>query len=114
MRRPSAPRLSDAAHELVFDRGRVEAAGREQDIGVEPEVGELLDQAVVALGNTGERGLDALLADLPGSGARALLEQAGDVGAFGPGARTLGDPAPQPRRETGERSGVANRAGGPD
>ena len=39
---------------------------------MEPEVGELLDQPLVALGGAGERGLDALLADLARSGGRAL------------------------------------------
>ncbi len=62
MRRPPRARrsVSDAAGELVLDRRRVEPARGEQDVAVEPEVGELLDQALVALAGAGERGLDAL------------------------------------------------------
>src|SRR5581483_6604587 len=53
-----------AAPELVLDCGRVEAARGEQDVAVKPEVGELLDEALVALGRAGERRFDPFLANL--------------------------------------------------
>src|SRR5207253_8912748 len=53
---------ADAPTELVLDGGRIEPARREQHIAVEPEVGELLDEPLVALARAGERGLDPLLA----------------------------------------------------
>ena len=81
---------------------------------MEPEVGELLDQALVALRGAGERGLDALLADLARGRGRAVLEQARDVGACGPLGGALGDDAPEPRREARLRAGVARRAVRPD
>ena len=59
-------------HELVLDGGRVEPARGEQDVAVKPEVGELLDQALVALAGAGERGLDALLAELLRGRRRAV------------------------------------------
>ena len=75
MRRPFALRLRDSATELVLDCGRVEAAGREQYVGVEPEIGKFFDETLVALCCTSESGLDSLLADLASSGGGALLEQ---------------------------------------
>ena len=48
--RPAGARvLALAAAQLVLDGGRVEAARGEEDVAVEPEVGELLDQALVRL-----------------------------------------------------------------
>src|SRR5262249_17231650 len=100
-------------HELVLDCCRVEAARSEQDVAVEPEVGDLLDEALVALAGAGESGLDALLADLAGGGGR-VVEQDRHVRALGPHLRPLFDPAPEPGCEAGERARVADRPGGPD
>ena len=56
--------------ELLLDEARVEAARGEQHVGVEPEVGDLLHEPLVALGCAGERDLDAFLANLARSCAR--------------------------------------------
>ena len=105
------PQLRDVpTPELVLDGGRVEPAGGEQDVAVEPEVGELLDEALVALGRAGERGLDALLADLAGGLRPGSSSRLDDVRALGPLLRALGDAAPEPRREAGERARVADGA----
>src|SRR4029078_8495417 len=50
--------------ELVLDALRVEAAGGEEDVAVEPEVGELLDQALVALSARRDHSPGAFLPDL--------------------------------------------------
>ena len=60
---------------LALDRGRVEAARGEQDVAVKPEVGELLDQALVALACAGERCLDPFPSDLARARRRPLVEQ---------------------------------------
>jgi len=39
--------------EFVLDGGGIEPASREQHVAVKPQVGELLDQAFVALGRPG-------------------------------------------------------------
>src|SRR5207245_723967 len=78
---PAAP-SPHAAAELGLDVVRVEAACREQHVGVEPEVGELLDEPLVALGRAGECGLDAFLSDLACRRRRPLLEQLRHVGTF--------------------------------
>ena len=49
---------------------------------MEPEVGELLDQPLVGLGDGGER-LGAFLPDLAGDGRGAGVEQPGDVQSSG-------------------------------
>src|SRR5262245_2737026 len=99
--------VARATSELVLDGGRVEAAGGEGDVGVEPEVGDLLDHALVVFSCHRQGGLDALLAELLGGRGRPVAEEAGDVRAFRhlPGA--LADAAPEPRRETRERARVA-------
>ena len=112
-------RLARAAQQLVLDRGRVEPAGSEHDVAREPEVGELGDEALVAL----RRPPRAPPRPLPrrASGRTSptpAVEQRRDVGALGPGLRTLGDAPPEPGREAGERArvaggpGRARRAGG--
>ena len=53
-----------AAAELLLDPLGIEAAGGEEDVAVEPEVGELLDEALVGVGDRRERRLDALLPHL--------------------------------------------------
>jgi hypothetical protein len=69
--------------QLVLDRGRLEAAGREQDVAVEPEIGELLDEPLVRLARAGERRLDAFLPTLraaapaPSSSSAATYEPSG-------------------------------------
>src|SRR5207237_9218656 len=80
---------------------------REQHVAVEPEVRELRDEPLVALGRAGECGLDALLTDLLRTCRGALVEQSGDVRALRPRGRPLGDDAPEPRREARLRAGVA-------
>src|SRR5262249_30834725 len=73
------PCSAASTDELVLDGCRVEAARREQDVAVEPEVGELLDEPLVALGRPGERRFDPLLTDLAGGGGLSGGEQRRDV-----------------------------------
>src|SRR6185312_15982440 len=54
-RSPSARR---SPLELLLDSGGVEAARGQENVRVEPEVGELGDEPLVALGNACEGGLD--------------------------------------------------------
>src|SRR5207244_3691361 len=96
---PGGEGLARTALELRLDGRWIEAACGEQHVAVEPEVGELLDQPLVALGRARERGLDPLLADLPRRRRGASVEQLGDVGALGPLPRALRYAAPEPRRE---------------
>src|SRR5262245_21946443 len=109
--RPSA--RGRAPFELALDGIRVEAAGGEQDVRVEPEIGELGHEPLVALPRPGEGRLDPLLADLP-RGCGRLGDEPGDVRALRPRRRPFGDPPPEPRREAGDRARVARRAGGTD
>ena len=64
-----------AGAQLVLDRGDVEAARREQHVQVVDEIGGLLDDALVALVERGDRQLDRLLADLARDRADAGVEQ---------------------------------------
>ena len=75
-RAAAAGRLGDggAARELGLHSPRSETARGEQDVAVEPEVGELLDQPLVRSDGAGERRLEPLLADLAG-GTGAPVEQ---------------------------------------
>ena len=64
-RHPPLPvRVVAAAPELVLDGRGLQPARREEHVRVEPEVGELLDEPLVRLGDRGERCLDAFLAHL--------------------------------------------------
>ena len=73
---------------------------------------DLGDEALVVLGDTGERCFEALLADLSGDRRSSFIEQNGDVRALGARCRTLGDASPEPRREAGHGSRVARGARG--
>src|SRR5207253_8758543 len=75
-----------------------------------PEVSKLRDEPLVALRQACKRGLDTLLADLPRARGQARVEEAGDVRARRALLRPLGDAAPEPRSETGDRVRVADRA----
>src|SRR5438132_2939232 len=115
--RPACPcraRLADASRQLVFDRTRVESARREQDVAVEPQVGDLLDDALVRLAERGDCRFDSLLADLARTGRDAFLEQRRNVRARRARLRALRDDAPQPRREARLRARVTRGAGGTD
>ena len=65
-----------AAAELLLDPLRVEAARGQQDVAVEPEVGKLLDEALVGVGHGGERCLHTLFPDLLRDRGDASVEQA--------------------------------------
>src|SRR5215831_16248650 len=101
---------SGAAAERVLDLRDVEPARGEQHVEVIDEVGRLLDDALVALVQRRHRELDRLLPDLAGAGARPRVEELRGVRALGPPRGTVGDRAPQPGREAGERTCVARRA----
>ena len=111
--RSSSPCRARSPDELVLDDARVEATRGEQDVGVEPEIGDLLDEPLVALGGAGERDLDAFLADLARGCGRARRRRApATYEPVGSLLRTLGDAAPEPRREARDRTGVARGPGG--
>ena len=74
--------LASAPLELGLDIGRIEPARGERDVGREPEVGELRDEALVVLGGHSQGGLDALLAELLRARPRPAVEEARDVRAL--------------------------------
>ena len=83
--RPQQGSAGVPAAELLLDPLRIEPAGGEQDVAVEPEVGELLDEALVRLADGRERGLDALLPHLlRGGRGAAASSSADDVRALRP------------------------------
>src|SRR6478672_276072 len=96
--------------ELLLDRRRLQSARCEEDVAVEPEVGQLLDESLVGLGDGGQGGLDALLSDLACGGGRSCLDQSGHVRARRAGESPLRDDPPEPRREAGLGARVARRA----
>src|SRR4029079_14893389 len=96
--------------ELLLDRRLLQAARCEEDVAVEPEVGQLLDETLVGLGDGGHGGLDALLSDLAGAGVGSCLDQSGHVRARRAGESPLRDDSPEPRREAGLGAGVARRS----
>src|SRR5919204_1934023 len=102
-----------ASFELALDIRGIEAARGENDVAVEPEVGELRHEALVVLSDRRERGFDAFLAELLRARAYAAVEERRDVRAVGAHRGALGDHAPEPRREARLRAGVARGAGGP-
>ena len=109
-RRSSSP--PRAPRELVLHERRVEPARGEEHVRVEPQVGDLGDETLVALGGTGESDLDSLFADLARGGRRAAREQACDVRALRAARSRARRPAPEPRREARHRSRMARRPGG--
>src|SRR5512134_3800601 len=106
--RPSA--RGRAPLELILDRRRIEAAGGQEHVRVEPESRDLGDEPLVALPRAGERRLDALLADLPRSGRGALGDEPADVGARWSRRRALDDSTPEPGREARGRAHVTRRS----
>src|SRR5690242_18330535 len=102
------------AAQLLVDQLRLEAASGEQDVAVEPEVGELLDEALVRLRRACERRLDTFLPHLARSGCRAGVEKTDDVRALRSLSLPLADPAPEPRREARLRAGMADGASRPN
>ena len=103
----------ERAAQLVLDGGRVEAARGEQDVAVEPEVGELRDEALVALGQRRRERPRPPPRRPSARTPRAAVEQPRDVRALRPLARALGDRPPEPRREARHGAGVARGPGRP-
>ena len=112
-RRSRLPRVSaSAAAQLGLDRRRVEAARREEDVAVEPEVGDSSTR------RSSDSAAPASAASTPSSptlraaAAAAGLHERRDVGACRTVARPLGDRPPEPRREAGLGTGVRRRPAG--
>ena len=97
-----------AAAQLGLDGLEPDAARGEERVGMEDDVRDLLDQALVGLAGSGKRRLEPFLADLARS-ERRVVEQRHDVRALRPVLRALLDPAPQPGREARLRACVAGR-----
>ena len=107
----AAPRLANAARELVLDRGEVDAARGEQHVQVVDEVGRLRDDALVALGERGDarprpppRRPCARPPATPSSSSVAVYEPSGRSCARSEIVRQSAG------REARERAGVAHRA----
>src|SRR5262249_9591067 len=101
-----------ASRQLVQDLAERYPTRAEQHEGVEPQVGDLLDDAPVAL--TAERRRDPLgrlFADLPARRGLARRQQAGDVRPGGPGPLPLIDRALDPLEHARRsRAGLVPRA----
>jgi hypothetical protein len=89
--------------ELLLDRRRLQSARREEHVAVEPEVGELLDEPLVGLGDGGQRGLDALLPDLAAAAAGPASSKPATYEPGGRGERPFRNDPPEPRREARTR-----------
>src|SRR5439155_3552815 len=92
---PTSSALARPARELVFDGRQLDAARGKEHVQVVDEVGRLLDDPLVGLGERGPDELDRLLPHLLRTRADSVVEQLRGVRAVGPFGGAFGDDAPQ-------------------